>query len=227
MAGMGGFAGLAAVNQGYDRGAQDYWRTRGMENDDAAMQALGRGMQLLAPQGAIPGALPQMGGPPMGGPQPPMAGPAPVTGMRPQMGGAPPMMGGPAPAPMPGGAPMQMPMGGGPPPSPQAPPGPPPGQPPMGGGPPGPGGQFRTPMSWEDITRAVVQANPGARPEVIAQAVTKAMPLMTMDSQQQWRIIQAQLQQERIQQQGELGRGRIETTQRGQDISSADRRMVE
>jgi hypothetical protein len=184
----------------------------------------------LPQMGAPPMAPPQMGGPqmggpppgmPPGGPQPPMAGPAPVTGMRPQMSGPPPMMGGPQPAAMPGGAPMQLPAGGGPPPPPQ---GQPPG--PMGP-PPGPGAQFRAPMSWEDITRAVVQANPGARQEVIAAAVSKAMPLMTMDSQQQWRIIQAQLMQERIQQQGELGRGRIETTQRGQDIASGDRRMVE
>lgn len=44
----------------------------------------------------------------------------------------------------------------------------------------------------------MAQANPGARPEAIAAAVTKFLPLMTAQSQMDWRAIQQQLQMERI-----------------------------
>jgi hypothetical protein len=53
-------------------------------------------------------------------------------------------------------------------------------------------------MTWQDIARAVVEANPGAGPEVVAAAVSKAMPLMQADSQAQWRLIQQELAQQRI-----------------------------
>jgi len=66
-------------------------------------------------------------------------------------------------------------------------------------------------MTWQAVAQAVTRANPGAPPEVIAAAVTKAMPLMQADSQQQWRQVQMQLQQERINQ----GQERI-TNQQGQ-----------
>lgn len=56
-------------------------------------------------------------------------------------------------------------------------------------------------MTWQDLARRIVQANPGARPEIIASAVTQAMPLMNADSQAQWRLVQQQLAEERIQNQ--------------------------
>ena len=48
-------------------------------------------------------------------------------------------------------------------------------------------------LDWRSLVQGVVQANPGASPEVIASAVNKLIPLMTADSLQQWRQVQAQL----------------------------------
>jgi hypothetical protein len=86
-------------------------------------------------------------------------------------------------------------------------------------------GGVRAPMSWQDIAQIVVRANPGAPPAVIAAAVTKALPLMTADSQQQWRLIQQQLQQQRIDQ----GQQRLEQgeTRLGQQQQSFGERQRE
>src|SRR5215813_10532030 len=70
--------GLAAVNQGYQEGATNYWKTRALEDENRANDALGR-------------AFAQMQGGIASGP-PPMAMPAP-PGM-PQAPGGPPMGGG-------------------------------------------------------------------------------------------------------------------------------------
>ena len=61
-------------------------------------------------------------------------------------------------------------------------------------------GGIAQPMGWQDLVRMVAKANPGAPPAVIAAAVTKAMPLMNSESQQQWRLMQAFLAQQRIDQ---------------------------
>jgi hypothetical protein len=52
-------------------------------------------------------------------------------------------------------------------------------------------------MGWEDLAQRIVRANPGAPPEVIAQAMNKAAPFMTAQAQQDWRYIELELQRER------------------------------
>ena len=255
-------AGLGSVDEGYNEGAVNYWRTRMLENSNAADKALGN--LFMQMQGGQAGGMtpPMMGAPgsspmPMAPPQPPMMPPqpgAPNGGMPPGgAGGMPP--GGPGapnypripytgqpgppmqlgPPGMPSGPPGAMPLAGGPPPGFVNPsrvgPGPPnnltgpPNIPPGGFGPMGPGGpagggptappagpQPRPPMGmpgtpasmprmgsmgWEDLAQRIVRANPGAPPEVIAQAMNKAAPFMTAQAQQDWRYIELELMRER------------------------------
>lgn len=226
----GGFGGFGAVTPGYLQGGQQWQQLHQMETDTAAQAALGNAFKMLSAPGAIPGATPMPGqGMPPGG-APPLPG-APPQGapMGPPVGGAPPGMNM---APMPGAQPLPRPpqpvpmqpassgpMGAppsGPAPTFQPPPAAGPGGPPQMGGAP----QFNQPMSWQDIARLVAKANPGAAPGVIAAAVSKAMPLMTADSQMQWRLIQAQLQQQRIDQGSqrlEQGETRLEQQSQGLD----------
>jgi hypothetical protein len=59
---------------------------------------------------------------------------------------------------------------------------------------------------------------------VIAAAVTKAMPLMQADSQQQWRLIQQQLQQQRIDQGSErVQQGQQRVDQQAQGLQERTR----
>lgn len=53
-------------------------------------------------------------------------------------------------------------------------------------------------MDWRQVAQAVVRANPGAKPEVIAAAVGRFMPLMNAASQAQWRQVQSELQKSRL-----------------------------
>lgn len=78
---------------------------------------------------------------------------------------------------------------------------------------------IREPMDWRQIVQMVVKANPNAPPEVIAAAVSKAQPLMSMDAQQQWRQIQTQLSTMRLEQAGE----RLDETRRYHDATEAGR----
>ncbi len=91
-----------------------------------------------------------------------------------------------------GGMPMGMPprpsMGPG-----QMPPGPGPMAPPPGQLPPGPGGGLRQPMDWRTLAALAWQADPNAKPEVIAAAVAQWMPLMNQQSQQEFRQLQLML----------------------------------
>ncbi len=91
-----------------------------------------------------------------------------------------------------GGMPMGMPprpsMGPG-----QMPPGPGPMAPPPGQLPPGPGGGLRQPMDWRTLAALARQADPNAKPEVIAAAVAQWMPLMNQQSQQEFRQLQLML----------------------------------
>ena len=208
----GGLAGLAFVPQGYDTGGQQYLALQAAERDKAALALLGQtfqGMTLPQPGG---GAPPGAGGPVMAGgpPGPPGAPPGapPVSPMPGQ-----PTPPGLSPPPVPGGPPPTIQgqrgvlppgwLGGG---SAAAPTGGMGGAPAVPGGPAGAGpatpGGVQAPMSWQDLATRIVQANPKAPPDVIAAAITKAMPLLNADSQQQWRQIQAYLAQERVDQAG-------------------------
>ena len=107
------------------------------------------------------------------------------------------------------------------------PPPPQPGQPTVPGAPPTPGqptgaaaftspptpGAFRSqprvsretaaegPPTFQSLAAAIVKANPGIDPAVLASAVQLASPLMRTDSQMWYRMLQAELRQEQLQQQ--------------------------
>lgn len=132
-----------------------------------------------------------------GGPQPPMPG-QPSMPMAPPMGpGAGPQM-----ASMGGGVPgpVTAPQPPGPPPTPaQGLASPPPageqqlngvgeqnGKPTIGGG--VPSGL----LTWHAIGNAIAKANPGAPPQLIAKAIDRFVPMMTQDSQLQWRLLKMQ-----------------------------------
>jgi hypothetical protein len=164
--GAAGGGGLDSFNTQYDAATQQL-----------GQMAFGRTLQMLGAGG---------GGPPGGGGMPPQGGPP----MGPQ--GAPPQMQPPQGPPM-GGAP-----GGGGMPPPGG--GPPMGGPPMGGGMPPPGGGGMQPqgqpqgqqqgpptLNWQMIMQKVQQANPGLPPNAMAAAIDRFMPLMSQQSQQQWR----------------------------------------
>jgi hypothetical protein len=46
--------------------------------------------------------------------------------------------------------------------------------------------QQRGPQSWQQMIKAVFDANPGIRPDVAAKAVSLMMPMMTLQSRQEW-----------------------------------------
>lgn len=199
----GGLAGLAFVPGGYDQTGLQVEQLIANQVKNEGLAALGKSFQTQFLQGqgvpmVQPGAPPPGIGMPGGGaPGGPGAPPPMLSGPPPAGPGAPPPPG----AAIPGGGPIPgrpyPPMGGpGPAPAPVF-------SPPPGAGAPSPAGpgaagpQFGS-MTWQDLARRIVQANPDARPEVIASAVTQAMPLMNADSQAQWRMVNQQLQQERL-----------------------------
>lgn len=232
-----GLSGLAFVPGGYTQGGMNTLALQNAETDRAAQIALGKTLQSFTGGGAgmgspgqLPGSQPITGGslppPPGASAAPSWGGPAPLPS--PGNPGLPPpgrpnmMAGGPA-APPPAGP--GMPLG---PPAPFLPggsggpaSGAQPGGPPMGGGQPQSG-----PMTWQQLAGKVAEMNPGAPPDVIAAAVTKAMPLMQVDSQQQWRMIQAQLAQERVNQGQERitnQQSQFDTRQAGQAEGRAEK----
>jgi hypothetical protein len=140
-------------------------------------------------------SMPAIGAPPMFGPPAPVP-PMGPTGTLPIQPGGPGAGGVPAPSAPPVGAPGPMPPSSG---------GPSPGYPApalgpasggfQGGGAPAPsGGQSGgMDMGLQAIIRSIVQANPGAPPEVLASAVNHAIPLMNAEALQQWRQLQGTL----------------------------------
>jgi hypothetical protein len=53
-------------------------------------------------------------------------------------------------------------------------------------------------MSIKELATIIVGANPGAPPEAIARAMTKAMPFLTAQDQQYWRQAEYELQRENL-----------------------------
>ena len=100
----------------------------------------------------------------------------------------------------------------------------------QGGGRPG-GGQQAQPqgqppqagqvqqMSLADIVQAMKRAKPDLNGVELMQAVGHILPVMNAQAQQQYHAVQQQLAQQRINQ----GEEKIQTTQRGQDLSHEDR----
>jgi hypothetical protein len=76
-------------------------------------------------------------------------------------------------------------------------------------------------LTWQQIAQKVTEANPGAPPEVIMAAVTKAVPLMQADSAQQWHMVQAQLSQQRIDLAGQR-EGEAERANRARESGRSD-----
>lgn len=66
-------------------------------------------------------------------------------------------------------------------------------------------------LDWRTLVRAIMATSPNARPEDVAEAVNGALPVMSQDSQNQWKQINAQLAAGRLQvsQQGEQDRTRL------------------
>lgn len=154
--------------------------------------------------------------PPMG----PQNGPASLMSpvptanqVTPAFGAVPPGQGQGQPPQVPGQMSPQPMMGQGGPPG-GAPPGGPQGQPGApGGAPPGgpssaPENQIQRPqaggrqgpLNLESVMRAVISANPGAPPAVIAAAVGRFTPLMNAQSQLQWREMSLMLREQALQQ---------------------------
>jgi hypothetical protein len=192
---------LAGGAEGYQEGA-----ARQLQIDDLREQMEGRkafGRTLMS-MGLLPGGQPV-------GPQPPQPG---QPSMPMQRGFAVPMA--------PGPAPQQPPM--------SAMPGQ---QPPMAPGPMAPGQQPQRPVSplgggtgmldWRQVAQMVTQANPGAKPEVVAAAVNQFIPLMNQQSQLEWRMLSLQLAQQRAQGQLELGHERLGETERYHEGLQEDR----
>ena len=200
---MAGLGGLAFVGEGYEQGLLDYMKASEAKDQLLGRQAFGRTLMALSGQDPNAGLSPSVPSPAGG------AGALPVVGAGGSIPGATPMPGpaaGPAPSPMfaarpPGAPPMGVPAG--PPVTPPAarapmpagpgvaagPPGP--GQPYYAGGnqfqPMGPGGGVGGAFDWRTILGAVMKANPGASPSVLAAAVDQFMPLMNQQAQLQWR----------------------------------------
>ncbi len=61
-----------------------------------------------------------------------------------------------------------------------------------------PGGQPQGRLDLHTVMGAVVKANPGAKPQVIAAAVAKALPLMTAQSQMDYKNLMVQLSAGRL-----------------------------
>lgn len=119
---------------------------------------------------------PQGGGPPVGVYNQSQFNPMDAQAAAPPSGGQPQMLGGPAP-PGPQGSPQ--------------------GAPPAGAV-PQPGAQGGGRLDLHTVMAAVVKANPGAQPAVIAAAVAKALPLMTAQSQMDYKNLMVQLSAGRL-----------------------------
>lgn len=200
----------------------------GMQAYFRALQSMGitppgqqNGPQPPMPGQPSPSAQPQ--GMPPGGPQgaPPQAMPGPQMMQQPPQGIPPGAMGpqGPVQPNRQGVYPANAVMTGGPPGGPQGPQGAPPmpqqGMPPQQqpAGPQGPQGapQAQQPLTWQQIAQAIKQQNPGVDDLALAHAVDKFVPLMTQQSQADWR-------QQRMELQYEISRMRDETMRRNADV---------
>lgn len=190
-------SGLSATYPGMQQGMSNEYKLDDQKRASLAKVAMGNALQLLAGggQGNQPGI-------PDGQPQPPMPGMASQPMQQP---GQP----SPPPAP-PQGAGGPMPQGG----APGGMPPPPQGmmlRPPMGGPAPGgmpgqPQGGMQPPqqmgrqnLDWRQLVQAVSQSNPNLPPDVMAEAVNQFLPMMSQQSQQEWRQVSLQIREQQLQ----------------------------
>lgn len=210
LSGLGMYGGfLTAEETGQDLAKRRY------ENQMQQMGDIAFGRTLAAMQ-----QMP-MGGQPQPGMQPGMGAPMPPQGQMPQgmpPGGAPGAPGGAMPPPRPQQPMPQAPMGGAP--------------MPAGGGMASGMGMQPPALNWQVVLQKVQEANPGAPPQVIAQAVDRFMPLMNQQNQQQWREMSLALREQGLQQQRMLGEQRLQQgeeriSQAGQRVEQAQQRESE
>lgn len=217
---LGGFAGgLSAGLSSGQKLVHDYYGNKAEQVQRQGMQAAGKA--LMSMFGGQPTGQ-EMQPPAPGQPSTPLGGqPPPPGGMQPQqtMGAMQhpdnqvlaqqmPWFGPQAQTPQ-GGPPQGAPPQGGPPP--QAP----------QGGPPQGGQPFTgvKNMSWQSIIQGVKAANPDASPEVLIAAVNQFLPIMSAQSQSEWRQAQLSLGQ------GRLAQGQERVDQSGQRVQQGDRRL--
>lgn len=175
--------GLGYIAGGAETGLNDNARrvleqlqAQAMKDSTAAQGAFGRGLT----QAYAPGSMPQQGAVP---------GASPIASLLSKFGGAP-AQSPPQPAPGPPGAPAA--------PAPAATPqGPPAGGAPQGGLPPQAAQQVKQ-LDFPSLVKAIVQANPGIKPEVLGQAMEKLTPFMNAQALQQYRQTMTQLAPERM-----------------------------
>ena len=231
---MAGFAGLAGFYgkdpPGYFGGLEGAHKEQDYQNQQIGSGITAQALQLLmqgGPSGMAPMPPPQgqasmpQGGPPQmrppmaqGPPQGPMVNPQnPDFDPRNQL----------PPIPMAGGGPPAPPAGPGvstpQTPSPGAPGPPRPPQMPSpqgggfaGGGPQGPQGPA---LDLQSVIRAVTQAGRGAPPQAIVQSINQFIPLMNLQSQQQWREMSLQIREQLARQQMDIAGMRAGTAERG------------
>lgn len=199
--------------------------------DMMGMQALGRAFQQMQgpidqmnaqrgmPQPPMPGQ-PSSPGQPAGGPPmppgpmqapggPPAAGPPPGPPRGPGGGGMP--GGGPQGGMMPGGGQM---IGGGP---------GGPGGPPMGGG--GPQGGGMPQFDLQTLVTRINKTNPGLPPQAMLAALTRAAPLLNMQSKQELAALRQQMMAENLSLRGEqmnLRERSLGLQERGMDLREKD-----
>lgn len=175
-------AGLSAVPGGFGAGQMQDLQIEDERRKALAKTALGNALSLMAGG--------QGGGLAPGGPQP-----------QPPMPGAPSPQGAPQQPGITAGGPPQAMGRGAMPSTPQPAGGPPQGMPQQGmpqGGPQLPGG--RQALDWRQIVATIRQSNPNIPPAVMAEAVNQFLPMMTQQSQMEWRNVSLQLREQALQQ---------------------------
>jgi hypothetical protein len=91
-------------------------------------------------------------------------------------------------------------------------------------------GGFQTPgqgpLTWQQVIQAVQKGNPGAPPNVLMAAVTRAIPLMRLDSQQQFMQFREQIQMMLANQKPQIVQMQEEGRDRRAQLGSDTRRDI-
>lgn len=88
------------------------------------------------------------------------------------------------------------------------------------------GGSTGGPPTFQELAASIVKANPGIDPAVLASAVQLASPLMQTDSRMWYRLLQAELQQERLQQQLDIAKMNLAGRTNVAEIGAESRKDV-
>lgn len=94
---------------------------------------------------------------------------------------------------------------------------------PQGGGQQPPGGRQ---LDWRQLVQAVQQSNPNLPPDVLAEAVNQFLPMMNMQSQQEWRMVSLQIREQALQQREQQFMLAEQGRNQRSDTASGDRRAA-